>query len=431
VRPETVGIAGIVLMLVFMFGGMWVGLAMALVGFAGCVFLGGMDKALLMLGGTVYHTLSSYTLTVIPMFVLMSTFIARIGISSDLFAAAHKWLGHIRGGIAIATIYACAIFAAICGSSFAETLAIAKVALPEMRKRGYSEALSCGCVACGGTLGILIPPSLGFVAYAMLTEQSVGHLFMAGVLPGILLSALFIVCIMVISYIDPKAAPPGEKTPFREKILSLRLTGPALILILLVLGGIYVGIFTPTEAGAIGVCGAFFIALVSKRFTWQNFVESLWDTVQTTGSIIVLLVGAYVFSKFMNLSNLPNVMCDFIGGLGISKYMVFAVVVIIYLIIGMFMDILSAIVVTVPIIYPVMVSLGFDPIWFGVIVVLLMEAGLVTPPVGMNVFVLSSSTSTPMNTIFRGVWPFVAAIVVCIVILALFPEIALFLPSRM
>lgn len=429
--PEIIGVIGLCILLVCMFLRMNIGLAMASIGFFGFAYISGMKSALGMIGSTPYNTIAYYPITVVPLFVFMGAIISNSGMGTNLFNSAYKLFGQMRGGLCVATVAACALFAAMCGSSMAETLTIGKIALPEMKKYKYDESLSCGCVACAGSLAILIPPSMGFVLYGILTEQSVGVLFMAGVLPGILLSALFILVIMIFTLQNPKLAPPGPKTPLKEKILSLKITWIVVALFLLVLGGIYTGIFTPTEAGAIGAFGAILITFISRQLNFKTLLASIAEAGLTTAMIMILIIGAFIFMRFMAISKLPFVLAGTISRLGLSPYLIFTFIVIIYLILGMLLDINSAMVLTIPIIYPVITALGFDPIWFGVIVVILMEMGLATPPVGMNVFILATVTNTPMGTIFRGVWPFVAAMLICIVILTIWPQVALFLPSMM
>ena len=356
---------------------------------------------------------------------------ANTGIGEDLYRAAHTWVGHLRGGLAIATTSACAALAAICGNSMAGTITMGRVAVPEMKRYKYDESLATACVATGGTLGFLIPPSLGFILYAILTEESVGKLFMAGILPGVLLTALIILVIIIMGRLRPNAMPPGPSTSFREKIRSLRYTWAMLALFLLVIGGIYGGIFTPTEAGAVGAFGAIIISAIGRRLTRQNLLASLFDTVRTAGMIVTIIMGAYIFNRFLCISELPFTLSETVGALPLNRYTIFAIIILLYILLGMFMDIIPAIVLTVPILVPVIIALGFDPIWYGVIMILVMEMGMITPPIGMNVFILAGVTGTPIGTIFRGVWPFVAAELACIIILTCFPQIALFIPGMM
>jgi tripartite ATP-independent transporter DctM subunit len=384
-----------------------------------------------MIATTPYNVVAMYAFAAVPMFVFMGAVVSNTGIGVDLYNTAYKWIGQLRGGLALATVVACGFFAAICGSSSAETLTIGKVALPEMKRFRYSDALATGSVAAGGTIGILIPPSMGFILYGILTEQSVGYLFMAGIIPGVLLVLLFMAAILVWSFVDKRAAPAGPKTSVKDKIFSLKRTWPMVALFIIVLGGIYMGIFTPTEAGAIGAFGAIIITIFNRQISWQKIKDSITETATTTSLIIVIITGAYVFMKFMTISDLPFVMADFIAGLGMPNWVVWGVIVVFLLILGMFLDVFSAMVLVVPLLFPVIKALGFDPIWFGVMCVILMEMGLITPPVGMNVFIMGSITDIKMGTIFKGVIPFVIAMFACIIICTIFPEIVMFIPNHM
>ena len=331
----------------------------------------------------------------------------------------------------MATILACAGFAAISGSSTAGAVTMGKVALPEMKKYQYDDSMSTAAVASGGTLGILIPPSLGFMMYGILTEQPISVLFMAGILPGILLTLLFVLVIMLITAIRPPAGPAGPRSSFREKMVSLKNVWPMVILFLLVIGGIYAGIFTATEAGAVGAFGAIVITFAMRRLNGKNFRDAVLETATTTAMVLFLMVGAFIFMKFLAVSKLPFMLANLITGFEVNRYITFAVIIIIYIILGMFLDIYSAITLTIPIIYPVIIALNFDPIWYGVIMVLVMEMGLITPPVGLNVFALGGVTDVPMGTIFKGVWWFVGSILLLVVILTVFPVVATFIPDMM
>jgi len=431
VSPEAVGLIGIALLLVLLFARMWIAFAMAFVGFFGIAYLQSFDQAFLIAGTAPFVFISKYALTTLPMFVLMGNIIAVSGIGTDLFYAADKWVGQLRGGLAIATTLACALLAAITGISSVALVTMGKIALPEMRKHKYDDTLATGCIACAGTLAFLIPPSIAFILYGIITEQSVGLLFMAGILPGMLLAALFIVAVMIITAFNPKAGPAGPKTTFKEKIVSLKGVWSMLVLFLLVLGGIYMGVFTPTEGGAVGAGGAILISTISRRLSLKDFRHSLVDTGLMTAMVLLLMMGVSIFIRFMAISKVPFMLGETISQLTVSPMAIFAVIVVLYLILGMFTDIIASILLTIPILYPVVISLGFDPIWFGVMVVVLIEIGLVTPPIGMDVFILSGITGTPVGTIFRGVWPFCVAGIICVVILAVFPQIALFIPGTM
>jgi tripartite ATP-independent transporter DctM subunit len=306
-----------------------------------------------------------------------------------------------------------------------------KVALPQMRRYKYDDAMASGCIASAGTMGILIPPSMGFILYGLLTEQSIGKLFMAGFLPGILLTILMIFAITIITAFRPKAGPAGPKSAFKEKVSSLKRIWHVVLLFLLVLGGIYGGVFTPTEAGAIGAFGALLIVIFTRQLTRKIFLEILKESMTTSAMIFLIIVGAFIFMKFLGLSKLPFALVQIIEQLHVSKYVIFAGIIFLYILLGMFLEIYSAVTFTIPIIYPIILALGFDPIWFGVIIVLVIEMGLVTPPVGMNVFILGGMTGIPLDTIFRGIVPFFIAMLICVILLIIFPEIALFLPRTM
>lgn len=429
--PETIGIIGICVLIVLLFARMWIGASMALIGFVGYAYIINVKAAFGVVAQIPYNTIAFYPITCLPLFMLMGEVISETKMGEDLYETAHKLIGQVRGGLAMATVVACALFAAITGMSAASTIAMGKVALPQMRKHKYDDSLATGCIASAGTLATLIPPSMTFIMYGILTENSVGLLFMAGFLPGILLAALFILTILTISLIQPEKAPRGPKTSLKEKVVSLKYTWHMILLFLLVLGGIYGGIFTPTEAGAVGAFGAIIITAASRRLNLRRFFTSLLNAGQTTAMAMLLVVGAFIFMKFLAVSKLPFVIADVIGALEVSRYVIFAGIVFMYIILGMFLDVISAVILTIPIIYPLIVALGFDPIWYGVVIVIIIEMGVVTPPIGINVFILAGVVDTPLYTIFRGVTPFVVAMILCIVIITIFPEIALFLPGTM
>jgi C4-dicarboxylate transporter DctM subunit len=429
--PEIIGLIGLLIMIALLFIGMWIGAAMAMVGFLGYVAIMGFRPAFGVVSQIPFTTMASYILTTVPLFILMGSFIANTRVGKDLFDTAYTWIGQLRGGLAMATVFACALAGAILGVSGPAAITMGKVALPAMRKYKYDDSLATASICAAGTLAFLIPPSVAFIIYGLLTEQSIGLLFIAGVLPGILLAGLYAVTISVLTARRPKLGPAGPKTSFREKIVSLKGVWHALLLFLIVFGGIYGGVFTPTEAGGIGAFGALVIIALTGQLTLKSFRDSLTDATKVTGMVMLLIIGAYILMKFMAVSKLPFALSEFVAQLGLPTPAVFACIVLLYLILGMFLDIFSAVIVTIPVIYPLILSLGFDPIWFGVIVVIVCEIGLITPPVGMDVFQVSGATGVPTFTIFRGVWPFVLASLVCIVILTIFPQIALFLPSTM
>jgi tripartite ATP-independent transporter DctM subunit len=430
--PLLTGILGIALLFVLFATGMPIAFVMAIVGWLGYVYLGSLDAGLNILGLTFYAGGTTYTLSVIPLFMLMGQFAAHSGLSREIYHAVERWIGHRRGGLAMATIGACAGFAAISGSSVATAATMGTVALPEMDKFKYDRALSTGTVAAGGTLGILIPPSATFVFYAILTEQSVGSLFIAGILPGILLAALFMITVYIQVRINPDAAPRGEKASLKERIVVIKGVWGMVILFIIVMGGIYTGVFTPTEAAGIGAFGAFLFTLVKRQVTREHFLGSLGMAAQSTAMIFIIVISAHIFGYFLAVTRIPSELAEYMAGLALSRYIILAAVVLLYAILGMFLEGFAIMVLTIPILQPLMVNLGFDPIWFGVVVVIMMEMSLITPPVGVNVFVIKGvAKDVPMYTIFKGIWPFWVAMLVCLFLLTLFPQIAMYLPNTM
>lgn len=430
--PLSIGIAGILLMFTLMMMRMQIGFAMAVVGFAGFAILTDPGAAFSMLGMTAYQTAASYALTVIPLFLLMAQFASQSGMGSDLYQSLYRWLGHLRGGLAMATVCACAGFAAISGSSLATAATLGMVALPEMKRFQYNDALATGCVAAGGTLGILIPPSTIMVIYGILTEQSIATLFIAGIIPGILLTLLFLVTIYVTAGRNDGTAPRAESFSIREKLVSLKGTAGIALTILLVIGGLYTGWFTPTEAAAAGAIIVFVIVVISRRATMDSIRASLRETALTTAMIFTILIGANIFNYFMTVSGLPAGFSEYVAGLGLNRHLVMILICLVYIILGCLMEGIAIMFLTIPIIYPLVIGMGFDPVWFGIVITILIEMGLITPPVGMNVFVISGiAKDVPMGTVFRGILPFFFAMLACLVILLLFPQLALFLPSTM
>ena len=428
--PVAAGIIGIVFLIVLFLFKMPVAFAMALVGFAGFAALASPDAALSLLSRDFFDTFSSYPLSVIPMFILMGTFAFASGISQRLYKTAYAWIGHRRGGLTVATVFACAGFGAICGSSAATAATMGKIALPEMKKYHYDDTLATGTVAAAGTLGILIPPSTVLIVYGILTEQSIGKLFVAGVLPGILLSIFFALTVAFLCWRKPNIGPPGAPTTWKEKLKALTGIIEALLLFLLAIGGLFGGLFSPTQAGAIGAAGALLIGLARRKLSWQSFFEACKEAIRTSCMVIFIITGAVVFGHFMAVSRIPFVLAEWLGELPIPPMAVMGVIIVIYFIGGFFMDAMGLIVVTIPIFFPVVMELGFDPIWFGVIVVLVGEMGVITPPVGVNVFVIKGiAPDIPLNKIFRGILPFLAALVIFTILLLIFPQIATFLPG--
>jgi len=431
-NPETIGIIGIILLFFFMAFRMYIGVAMAVIGFAGVSLIVNLNAGLNILGMVPWAEGSSYTLSIIPLFILMGQFAFISGLSQDIYKAVYTWIGHFRGGLAMATIMACSGFAAVCGSSLATGATMGKVAIPEMNKYNYDPRLSTGSVAAGGTLGILIPPSIGFVIYGILTEQSIGKLFMAGILPGVLLATLFMLAIYVQCKINPEMGPQGEKTTWKEKLSSLSKTWPMLVLFFVVMGGIYFGIFTPTEAAGMGAFGAFIIAVLKRKLTFAGFVESLMATGNMTAMIFLIIIGANIFSSFLALTGIPMIAADAVVTLALPKIIILLIMILIFVLLGCVMDCFAIMILMVPILYPILQSLEFNLIWFGVIMVIVLEVGLITPPVGLNVFVIKGAApDVELTTIFKGILPFMVAAVICLIIIICIPQISLFLPSIM
>jgi tripartite ATP-independent transporter DctM subunit len=431
--PLMTGIVGIVVVFLLLIFRMPIAYALMLVGFAGTAYLSSFNAAFPMIPRTLYGVSSFYAFTVIPLFVAMGCFAEQAGMIKNIYDAFDKWFRILPGGLAIATIGASAGFAAVSGSSVATAAAIGTCALPEMRKFGYSPKLAAGSIAAGGTLGWLIPPSVGFIIYAMLTEQSVGKLLIAGIVPGFLLAAAYIIIIVLWVKIDPSLAPPTEgKISWQEKFATLKKIWSAMVTFLLVVGGMYVGFFTPTEAAAIGATILFIVNLSSGKLNRVSLNEALRKTVQISVMILLLVAGANIFSFFLALSTLPMVLSGWVSNLDVSPYLIITVICVIYLFMGCFLDGVSIMVMTMPVLFPIIIGLQFDPIWFGVIVMLMMEAGLITPPMGLNVFAVAGvAKDIPLVEIFKGIMPFLIAILVVAFLMALFPSIVLFLPNMM
>jgi len=390
------------------------------------------DAGLNLLARDVWDVFSSYNLTVIPLFVFMGQIAFHAGISRRLYDSAYVLLGHRRGGLAMTTVGACAAFSAICGSTNATAATMATVALPEMKRYGYDMGLATGTVAAAGSLGILIPPSVIFIVYGILTEQSIGKLFAAGILPGILLCFLFLLTIHLRVLKNPSLAPPGPKSNIREKFRSFAGILETMILFALVMGGIFLGLFTPTEAAAIGAFMTLLIAIIRRQLYWKGFIQSLADTTKISCMIMVIVTGAVIFGHFMAITRIPYLLADYVSSLPLPPHAIIGVIILVYLIGGCFMDALAMIMLTIPIFFPVVQSLGFDPIWFGVVIVLITEMGVITPPVGINVYVVYGvARDVPLEKIFRGVFPMLISLIVCNLLLILFPQIALWLPSLM
>lgn len=431
--PAEIGVLGMGALFVLLFLGVPVGISLGVVGFVGFAAVSGLESALGIIRIVPYSTFSNYSLIVIPLFILMGNFAFHSGLSSDLYTTARTWFGRVRGGLAMSTVAASAAFAAISGSSAATAATMGKIALPEMKRHNYDDSLATGTLAAGGTIGILIPPSVILIIYGVLTENSIGNLFLAGIIPGLLQAVFYIVLIAGMCLLIPRLGPPGQSTTIWQKIKSLRGSWLVLVLFLVVIGGIYAGIFSPVEAAGIGAFGAFVIALARRRLKWKEFKDSLMDSVQTSAMIFLIMLGANIFGYFLAVTGLPQALADGLLGMEISKYLVLLIIIIVYLVLGMFMDSMAMILITVPIFYPVAMELGFHPIWFGIMIVRVCEVGLITPPVGMNLYVIKgiAGESTPMGKIFKGAVPFILADFLHIALLVAVPVLVMFIPDIM
>lgn len=430
-HKTLLGACGMAALMLLLMLGLPVGFAMLGVGFVGMLLVYPFPApALNMMGVNSYSTAANYMYSVVPMFILMGEFATHSGISSDLFQTANVWLGRRHGGLAIATVAGCAGFAAVSGDSMATAVTMASVALPEMEKKRYNAGFACATLAAGGTLGILIPPSTGFIFYSLVTEVSIGKLFIAGIVPGFLLAVLFMVMVSIYARRHPDKAPRGEKTTLAEKLASLRGVIGMVLLIMVVLGGILTGMFSPTQGGAVGASGTLLYALIRRRMSWDGFQRSLISTALVTGKLLIILVGVGLLGSFFAVTRVPFELADMVVGLGANKYVVFFGVVVLYIILGCMINVIPMILLTLPALFPTIVALGFDPVWFGVVSVILMEMGQITPPVGINVFAMSTAAPhVPMMAIFRHVIPYFCAMLAMVGILLLFPQLATWLPA--
>ncbi|WP_422096162.1 TRAP transporter large permease [Variovorax sp.] len=429
---DAVALLGFVALFVLMLLRVPVGMAMGLVGVTGYSYLVGPGPALKLVGQTSMRTVTDYTFGVIPMFMLMGALVSVSGVSRELFRAANSMIGHLRGGLGVATVVACGGFAAICGSSVATAATFSSVAYPEMRRFGYPQSFATGVIAAGGTLGAMLPPSTVLAVYAILTQQDIGKLFMAGIVPGLLAMLMYVLTIVVIVRVKPGWLPRGEARAWSERAAELKNVWAPIVLFLFVIGGLYGGFFTPTEAGGVGASGAFILGVLRGRLDRAKIREALLSATRTAAAVFTVLIGALLFGYFLTITQSPQKLTEFLTGLGVGRYGVLALIMVMYLVLGCLMDAMAMIILTVPIIYPVILHLGFDPIWFGIIIVMTVELGLIHPPVGMNVFVIKSVVKdVSFTTIFKGVLPFVATDILRLVILIAFPAIALWLPGRM
>jgi len=436
VSPTLIGVLGILFMLVLFMTRMPVAYVMALVGFLGFSLMISLKGGLGLLSRSIYETFASYGLTTIPLFILMGQLAFNCGIGRRLYDTAYKFLGAIRGGLAMATVTACTAFGAVCGSSPATAATLATVGLPEMRRYGYADELSAGSVASGGGLGMIMPPSVVLIVYGILTEQSIGALFVAGILPAIVITVLFILCILVWCRFQPEQGAPGERFTWRQRLQSLTNMGDTLLVFLLVMGGLFYGLFTPTEAAAVGAFGVFAVAAVRRRITWEGIVKSLYETLRTSCMVMFLIAGAVIFGKFLAVTRIPFNLASWIGGLDLPPYLILSAIIAVYFVGGCVMDALALVMLTIPIFYPVIMDLGYDPVWFGVIIVLVTQMGVITPPVGINVYVVygvsqSAVGGIPLERIFKGILPFLVAIIAGTALMVIFPQIILYLPNKM
>jgi tripartite ATP-independent transporter DctM subunit len=406
--------------------------AMGFVGFVGTAWKLNFNVAAQMVGTISYETGLAYGLSVIPLFILMGNFVVRARMSEELFQAAHAFIGHWRGGLAMSTIVASGGFGSICGSSIATSATFAKVAYPSMKKYGYSDALSAGSIAAGGTLGILIPPSVLMVIYGIMTETHIGKLFVAGILPGLLAVVLLCLAIAWTTWRDPAAGPAAERSSGRQRLVALRRIWPVLLLFAIVIGGIYAGVFTATEGAGIGAGAAFLFALARRALSWKALSEVLVESARTTAMLFAVLIGALLFANFVNYTSMPSDLKSFVGQFQQYPLAVIAAICVVYILLGAAMEELSMILLTVPLFFPVVTQLGYDPVWFGIVIVIVVQIGLISPPVGMNMFVVKNLLPhISVGTVFRGVWPFVVATIGLLALIVVFPEIALVLPGTM
>lgn len=426
-----IGIIGIlVLLAVLFFLGMPVGFAMGIVGFCGFWYVVSFKAAINMVGADIWATFSKYGLTVVPLFIFLGYLAFNSGIAERLYNAAYKWLGHWRGGLAIATIGADELFAAICGSNTATAATMGTVALPQMTKYNYDNRLSTGTVVTGGTLGTVMPPSVVLIVIGLQTEQSIIKLFLGGILPAVLLGVLFVLTIFIVCRINPHFGPAGPKTSFKEKLISLAGVIEALAIFLLVIGGLYWGLFTPTEAGAVGVFFTLVVTIGTRRLTWKGFIDSIRDSLKISAMVFFLVTGAIIFGRFLAVTRLPFLVADFASSLPVSPYVILTLVLFIYLLGGCFIDSLGFLVLTIPIFFPLGMALGFDPVWYAIILTMVTTMGALTPPVGVNIYVVKAlAPEVELSTIFKSVSFFLMACVVCIILLVLFPQIVLFIPG--
>ena len=431
VEPVLVGCAGMLVMLLLLFIGVPIGFCMMLIGVLGMMYCAGFDAGASLIEITPYNSTVNYSMTVVPLFILMGGIAFRTGLSKDLYMLVFRWVGHWPGGLAIAAIGGCACFAAISGSSLATAATMGMVSLPEMKRYKYDSALATGCIAAGGSIGILIPPSVVLILYGVLTNQPITALFIAGVIPGLMQAAFYIFTIMILCKINPSIGLPGKRSTFQERMVSIKETWGVLVLFLIVMGGLYAGVFVPTEAGGIGAFGVLVFVLLRKKLTLGNFYQSLFDSVKTSSMCLTVFLGAMFLGYFLTVSEIPTSLSEYVAGLEVSRYAILLLIIMAYILLGCIMDSLSIVLLTVPVFFPVVEAIGFHPIWFGIIMVKVVEIGMITPPIGINVFIIKGvvRNEVPMHTIFKGILPFLCADMVHLALLIVIPEICLFLPQ--
>lgn len=429
---ELIGLLGIIVLFIMLAARLWIGSAMALVGFLGILIMRNGVQAMTILASQPFGTQNNYTMTVVPMFVLMGMVVSRTNIGSGMFRCMNAWIGRFKGGLASATVLASGLLGAITGSHMAGTIIMSKIALPEMKRYNYDEGLASGAIAGGAPLAIIIPPSIPMIMYGIITEENIGELFIAGIIPGIVLMIIYIIIIsQVVCRRDPAKAPPSPRTSWGEKFKSVLGLLPMIVLFILVLGGIYAGWFTTTEAGAVGAFGAILIGFATRQLDFKKLWSCIMDSVLLTGTIAIMLIGTNIFIYFMSMSKIPFFLSNLVTSFNVPATAVIIIIAVVYIILGMFMPDNPMVVLTIPILYPIVSSLGVDGIWFGIFVVFMMALGSITPPVGMVVYLLGGLTKIPVNKIFKGVMPFIVGMVIVIVLLVIFPDMATFLPNMM
>lgn len=429
---STVAFIGIGLFLVFMFLRMPIGVAMLLSAFIGVAIIRGMPAALNTMGLALYRTASTYNLSIIPLFIFMGVLAGAGGISKSAFDTLNKWIGHLPGGLAMAATGACSAFGAVCGNHIATAATMCSAALPEMRRYNYDDRLSLGCISAGGNLGYLIPPSGAFIVYGFMTETPIGQLFIAGILPGLLITLMFMAQIYAQCQLNPKLGPTTPAASWKVRLISIKGIAGIVGVFIIVMGGIYAGFFTPTEAGAVGVATVFLLGLIGRQLTRKGFVNSLFEASKVSAMIMLLIIGAKLFSTFLTLTEVPITLTTYIEGLAVNRYVILAAVLVVYVICGFFMDIFAVLMVSLPIVYPIIVlQLGFDPLYFGVLSVVTIMIGSISPPFGVVVFAIHGMTKVPLFTIFRGCIPFLLVMVLGLIILVAFPHISTLLANMM